>query len=42
MSAVARDHLPAGFGDEVLLQKPVRPAVLIAALQDAIAGSGRH
>jgi hypothetical protein len=38
LSAVSRDHLPSGFNDEVLLPKPARPAVLVAALQNSIAG----
>jgi DNA-binding response OmpR family regulator len=36
LSAVSRDHLPPGFNDEVLLPKPARPAVLVAALQSSI------
>jgi DNA-binding response OmpR family regulator len=39
LSAVSRDHLPSGFTDEVLLPKPARPAVLVAALQSLIADS---
>jgi len=38
LSAVSRDHLPSGFNDEVLLPKPARPAVLVAALQNSISG----
>lgn len=41
MSSVSRDHLPAGFAAEVLLPKPARPAVLVAALQTSIAASSR-
>jgi DNA-binding response OmpR family regulator len=33
LSAVSRDHLPSGFGDELLLPKPARPAVLVAAIR---------
>jgi DNA-binding response OmpR family regulator len=39
LPAVSRDHLPSGFNDEVLLPKPARPAVLLAALQCSITGS---
>jgi DNA-binding response OmpR family regulator len=42
LSAVSRDHLPLGFNDEVLLPKPARPAVLVAALQSSIAESSRN
>jgi DNA-binding response OmpR family regulator len=31
LSAVSRDHLPPGFKDEVLLPKPARREVLVAA-----------
>jgi DNA-binding response OmpR family regulator len=36
LSAVAREHLPVGFGGEVLLPKPTRTAVLVAALRKSI------
>lgn len=42
MSAVSRDHLPAEFNDKVLLPKPTRPSVLVAALQSSIAESLRN
>jgi DNA-binding response OmpR family regulator len=42
LSAVSRDHLPSGFNGEVLLAKPARPAVLVAALQSSIAESSRN
>jgi DNA-binding response OmpR family regulator len=42
MSAVARSHLPPDFTDEVLLPKPARSAVLVAALQTSIADSSRN
>ena len=42
LSAVSRDHLPSGFGDEVLIPKPARPAMLVAALQASIAESSRN
>jgi DNA-binding response OmpR family regulator len=42
LSAVSRDHLPPGFSDEVLLPKPTRPAVLVAALQSSIAEASRN
>jgi DNA-binding response OmpR family regulator len=42
LSAVSRDHLPPGFNDEVLIPKPARPAVLVAALQSSIAEAPRH
>lgn len=41
LSAVSRDRLPAGFNGEVLLSKPAPRAVLVAALQSAIAGLPR-
>ena len=41
LSAVSRDDLPFGFHQEVLLPKPARPAVLVAALQSSIAESSR-
>ena len=41
LSAVSRDHLPSGFNDEVLLPKPARPAVLVAALQGSIVGNSQ-
>ncbi|MDB5617294.1 response regulator [Tardiphaga sp.] len=37
LSAVPRDRLPSGFHDEVLLPKPVKPAILVAALLSSIA-----
>jgi DNA-binding response OmpR family regulator len=37
MSAVARSDLPADFANEVLLPKPARSQVLVAALQSSIA-----
>ena len=42
LSAVSREHLPPGFNDEMLLPKPTRPAVLIAALQSSIAEASRN
>lgn len=36
LSAVSRDRLPPGFNDEVLLPKPARSDVLLAALQTSI------
>jgi DNA-binding response OmpR family regulator len=42
LSAVSRDHLPFGFNDEVLVPKPARPAVLVAALQCSIGESSRN
>lgn len=39
LSAVSRDQLPFGFNDEVLLPKPARPAVLVAAVQSTIGQS---
>jgi DNA-binding response OmpR family regulator len=42
LSAVSREHLPPGFSDEVLLPKPARRAVLVAALQSSIAESSRN
>jgi hypothetical protein len=42
LSAVSREHLPPGFSDEVLLPKPTRSAVLIAALQSSIAEASRN
>lgn len=42
LSAVSRDHLPSGFNEEVLLPKPARAAVLVAALQSSIDGSTRN
>jgi DNA-binding response OmpR family regulator len=35
LSAVSRADLPPGFDDEILLPKPARPAVLVAALQSS-------
>jgi DNA-binding response OmpR family regulator len=40
MSAVSRDRLPSGFNEELLLPKPARPEVLVAALQSLLDGSG--
>jgi DNA-binding response OmpR family regulator len=34
LSAVARDQLPAGFETQLLLAKPTRPDVLIAAVAE--------
>lgn len=34
LSAVSIDDLPAGFNNEVLLPKPTRSAVLVAALEN--------
>jgi DNA-binding response OmpR family regulator len=42
LSAVSKDHLPPGFDEEMLLPKPARPAVLVAALQSSIGGSSRN
>jgi DNA-binding response OmpR family regulator len=42
LSAASRDHLPIGFNEEVLLPKPARPAVLVAALQSSIVESSRR
>jgi DNA-binding response OmpR family regulator len=42
LSAVSRDHLPFGFDEEVLLPKPARAAVLVAALHSSIDGSSRN
>lgn len=36
LSAVAKQNLPSGFDGEVLLQKPTRPEVLVAALHDSL------
>lgn len=36
LSAVAKQNLPFGFDGEVLLQKPARPEVLVAALHDSL------
>jgi AmiR/NasT family two-component response regulator len=36
LSAVSREHLPPTFGGEVLLSKPARTAVLVAALHKSI------
>jgi DNA-binding response OmpR family regulator len=36
LSAVSKEHLPPGFGGEVLLPKPARTAVLVAALRESI------
>jgi DNA-binding response OmpR family regulator len=40
MSAVSRDHLPSGFKEEVLLSKPARSEVLVAALQSLVGRGG--
>jgi DNA-binding response OmpR family regulator len=37
MSAIAKSHLPPDFTDEVLVSKPARSALLIAAIQRSIA-----
>jgi DNA-binding response OmpR family regulator len=42
LSAVSREQLASGFRDEVLLPKPTRPAVLIAALQSSITEASRN
>jgi DNA-binding response OmpR family regulator len=42
LSAVSRDHLPSGFSDEVLLPKPARSEILVAALQSSITASSRN
>jgi DNA-binding response OmpR family regulator len=42
LSAVSREHLPPAFSEEVLLPKPTRSAVLIAALQTSIAEASRN
>jgi DNA-binding response OmpR family regulator len=36
LSAASKDHLPSGFGGEVLLPKPTSATVLIAALQKSL------
>ena len=36
LSAVPRDQLPSGFDDEVLLSKPAKADVLVAALQKSL------
>ena len=41
LSSVSKDVLPLGFNDELLLAKPARSAVLVAALKSAIAGLQR-
>ena len=40
LSAVAREHLPAGFASEVLLPKPARAAVLVDALHKSFERGG--
>jgi DNA-binding response OmpR family regulator len=41
LSAVSKENLPLGFNDEVLLPKPVRPTVLVAALRASISKESR-